>query len=348
MEQEKFVYIAPHRREMHPIVIREAEIIFRKGVRGIFMLLAVPTFHIYPDYVTSGAYPGSWKKMPYASIQPSNCFIARLPPELVTVIIKNIDIIDVLHLGLSCRYLWSIGWHTIIRFAVSTLGLWAGTPIVCMGHRHRYGSNAPYPRGLLSGALLAEMDRGLRRNSRARSLSMGMYPLDKPLNLGHLAFDRFDRVRDIAKDNLPPDLTVPAKLHLNTQRYSPYDLRYIINQCPYTLYWTPPGEIWVLRSQTAREYIRSTSIAMHTGYIRGPFILGIGFSEAICHQTLWNDNVYRGDWAGHALDIVPMSRLRKDGGRWKDIGDRVAEQIYANWRSFYGETWREEAVKLGW
>ncbi|EFQ98085.1 hypothetical protein MGYG_01121 [Nannizzia gypsea CBS 118893] len=165
--------------------------------------------------------------------------------------------------------------------------------------------------------------------------------------LVHQAWAFFGKTRDVIKDCLPPDLRMPANTYIRTGAYYPVDLLTIINPCPANLYKTEPGDIWVLRSLTVRQYIRSTDIALHPGYISGPFIMGIGFSEAVFAMTIWTDTS-KGRWAGHALDIVPLSKLEAEDGEWEDVGRVIAGYLHHHFRRHYGADWIEETVKLGW
>ncbi|DAA78378.1 TPA_exp: Uncharacterized protein A8136_4354 [Trichophyton benhamiae CBS 112371] len=164
----------------------------------------------------------------------------------------------------------------------------------------------------------------------------------------HQAWAFFNQTRDVINDCLPTDLLMPANAYIRTGAYYPVDLLTIINPCPASLYRTEPGDEWVLRSLTARQYVRSTTIALHPGYIKGPFIMGIGFGEVVFAMTVWT-HTSRGRWAGHSLDIILLSQLEEeDGGNWEDVGDYVRRFIHESFRVHYGEDWEEEAVKLAW
>ncbi|KMQ42299.1 Collagen triple helix repeat [Trichophyton rubrum] len=597
---QKLLYVAPRRREIHGTPRGSFAMLYSKGAPGIFLLLAKPNFTTRPGVIMRDRDPDTEARVSETFLQsPSNIF-RLMPVCLMQMIIENLHIIDVLHFGLTCTDAWCAVWPTLWKFSLSSLGTWAGTPILCgaegprelgsydppepptgdqyvqginrllqgrasdrirprrrsgslpmnsqrngisgrpssinpnrpaafaddlealddllvdvlnslsnglpngqlygtsqerpsrpvMGrilgptnrHSIRHGQpnatprlrplerarrrvnrlypdlqdrNHPYdnhpsqpngvphnrPNGIhsneRSGTAWVHADgvistnqiyRDELRNQRYREILIEMrnmpnrangtnatnttngvngvngthgvngtngvngvngtnrvngtngvngvngvngmngvnanvpaQPSDSgphraliiealPTPLVHQAWAFFKQTRDVINDCLPPDLHMPANAYIRTSAYYPADLLTIINPCPASLYRTEPGDEWILRSLTARQYVRSTAIALHPGYIKGPFIMGIGFGEVIFAMTVWT-HTSRGRWAGHSLDIILLSQLEEeeeDGGDWEDVGDYVRQFIHESFRMHYGENWQEEAVKLAW
>ncbi|EER37814.1 conserved hypothetical protein [Histoplasma capsulatum H143] len=114
----------------------------------------------------------------------------------------------------------------------------------------------------------------------------------------------------------------------------------------------PRSEEWVLRNLTTHEFVRPSAVALDQKHIQGPFIDILGYGEVILYKTCWSTSDYslirgkemhRGVWAGHALDIVPATHLSGDTS-WKDISDKIAQEISEIWGEVYGENWKTDLV----
>lgn len=86
--------------------------------------------------------------------------------------------------------------------------------------------------------------------------------------------------------------------------------------------FVPRDQDWMLRNLTTREFVTATGIAIGKELIEGPFILGIGFGDAVIVRTLWtssgipflrhshNSQIGRGIWAGHRFEITTRAALQ--------------------------------------
>ncbi|KAK2861337.1 hypothetical protein FQN49_004308 [Arthroderma sp. PD_2] len=336
---EMFLFLAPWRREGLLDTKMLEDVFTDEDDHRIVMLLAKPSVVSHPDYIMAkDQNNGEWKKVSSKNIQRLDCGILKLPDNLLLMIIgymiiDDLSIGNILRLGLTCHRLWLLAWPTIIRAAVSSLGTWVDTPIICVSKEMKPGSGAHFPIGLLSNDELKELDRGYIQEE-VEVWEMSINELGVPVNLFDLAAKRFEWTRDFDERGLPPYLPGLASLYLKTQGYCPVDLATIASTDPKDLYRNSADEVWILRNLTARQFIRSTSIALSADYINGPFIRGIGFGGAIFYLTAWSNSPgwpMEGEWAGDSLDIVPLSRLKEDDAHYTDIGDRVAPIFFKIW-----------------
>ncbi len=91
------------------------------------------------------------------------------------MIFERLDVKDVIALGLTNAYFWSIAKGYLTLFQKSFLGSWAGTNLICVGD---YTDDQDYPAGVLSQADLEELAEGLSSE-------------EKPTNLYSVAFERY-------------------------------------------------------------------------------------------------------------------------------------------------------------
>ena len=98
-----------------------------------------------------------------AGLGPSNTLRVSsqrptLPLEL-HLILSFLDMLHIFRLGLTCQRFWSIAKSMMSMF-LGLLGIWAGTPIICMGGDSSAGSDA-YPPELLNSDDQGELRQGL-------------------------------------------------------------------------------------------------------------------------------------------------------------------------------------------
>ena len=262
--------------------------------------------------------------------------LLTLPTELHLLIFNclgNID--DIFRLGLTCQQFWLIAKPMIMKYFSKFLGIWAGTPIICVGAGTSEDPDR-YPPGLLDSEDKKELRRGLELDE----LGEDEYELThEPANLWELSgprYEVFDLVFDLVDGSFP--YTLMTDIHLVT------------NPRPSSFY--PTDRLWILRNLTTREFVTSQAIALKPDFVHGPFIDVIGFGQVIISRVCWSTwesvsiaykgGIHQGVWAGHMLDIVPLDALNDDiDSPWKDISNEVAEEIAAIWKSRYGENWRD-------
>lgn len=190
------------------------------------------------------------------------------------------------------------------------LGLWAGTPVICVGDES--DRDGKYPDGLLSSEDLDELAKGVEMEELEEGLAESYAEI--PVNLYDLANARYTSITEVTT-GFPHGLFVLA-LDLRHKWGSPADITRVVNPEPSSFY--PCSEEWVLRNLTTHEFVRPSAIALDQRYIRGPFIKILGYGEVILSKICWSTNDFtsvagdplnQGPWAGHALDIVPASYL---------------------------------------
>jgi hypothetical protein len=69
--------------------------------------------------------------------------LSSLPTELHDLIFQKLDIEDVLSLGFTNQYFWSISRRHIQDFFISFLAPWAGETIICVGDYLEVGDYPP-------------------------------------------------------------------------------------------------------------------------------------------------------------------------------------------------------------
>ncbi|EGD89598.2 hypothetical protein H112_03226 [Trichophyton rubrum D6] len=265
--------------------------------------------------------------------------LAGLPVEIHYVIFDSLSAQELFNLGITCRRLWVVMMPVLVRRLMATLGTWAGTPVICTSHRHPLGVDNSYPPTLLRPEDLDELDEGLDLEELPSDME-DCYAWS-PVNLFELAGARYDDPWHLSPaaiwDLLP---NIPVKDNFELLRHpGAFQVRTFLT--PLTFY--PTDQEWVLRNLTTREFVRPAAVALDKEYIHGPFIEVFGFGEVILSRTVWHDelspDIRDKSWAGHCLDIVPITDL-DEGGPWKDISDQVAQDIERTWKDKLGDNWR--------
>lgn len=273
---------------------------------------------------------------------------SSLAAELHYLIFEKLDITDVLSLGLTNRYFWSIGRRHIQTYFMSFLGPWAGKRILCVGD---YVEAGDHPPGLFTEDEERSMENKLRQQLLEEEELLGEE--EQLMTLANWTY-----VYATIRVKFPSTLFTQL---LSGNDYKQYcrmsysdrsEVREIVN--PEFSQFYPKDQPWILRNLKTREYVRSDAIALRPEYIHGPNIDVIGFGEVVLSRICWssdpsvningrkyNRNIHRGIWAGHCFDITTRAQHEERvNEEWKDISEEVAKEIANIWESEYGDDWR--------
>ncbi|KAI0440648.1 hypothetical protein F4803DRAFT_526831 [Xylaria telfairii] len=323
--------------------------------------------HPLPSFKTIGS---GWRDHGYSSKpyknKPSNgksspsttvSSLCSLPAELHHRIFFFIPFTeDVVSLGMTNQYFWSIALQYMEDYYISSFGTWAGKKLVAVGDDVEPGD---FPPGLFSAEELeAEFDafRQLQIDVPDwRDYEEQLVP-EEPFTLAHFVFEEVSEVskpknpvhqadrligacarRGIVMDPAWP--SVRDKLHIESE-----------------VYWAQ-DEQWILRNLTTKQIVRSEAIALSPDYIEGPHIEFLGFGEVLLSRIAWSTysdvsmsdptNISRGVWAGHRFDIITRSKHETETGGegWTDVSDEVKTEIADIWEKNYGPDWRDLITK---
>ncbi|KAG5287177.1 hypothetical protein I7I48_03043 [Histoplasma ohiense] len=368
---QDFYLIAPRRREKRSWGCRPCEDLFNGSASSLVSLFARPIIPQSRDgensHRTVLRKPGKTipqkrrlepARLPVntpssraltCTTEPGSILI-QLPTEIHYHILHFLDLEDVFLFGLICRRLWTLVRPLIAKHFSGYLGVWAGIPVICVGDSLEHSGNTQYPDGMLSLDELKELDEGLEFEELEIELGCELAEelADKPVSLYQMADARYTSITTVTT-SFPHDLFGLA-LDLRYGHPSPVDIIQVAHPEPQSYY--PCSEEWVLRNLTTHEFVRPSAVALDQKHIQGPFIDILGYGEVILYKTCWSTSDYslirgkemhRGVWAGHALDIVPATHLSGDTS-WKDISDRIAQEISEIWGEVYGENWKTDLV----
>ncbi|KFY38246.1 hypothetical protein V495_06681 [Pseudogymnoascus sp. VKM F-4514 (FW-929)] len=282
------------------------------------------------------------------SLQSTFC---NLPFEIHHLIYEHLDDpIDVVFMGMTSPYFWSITKEYLLRHYVSHLGRWAGKELVCVGEEADPGD---YPPGLFS----ADEEEDLDMNETVEIWDPNddsIVPVKRTLyNLCQEPNVRFEETITIAQESQ----RIYKQCYYRGQKWGGCVKLVIAKKQEienHVSAFVAGNQVWILRNLTTKEVVTAAGIALDKKYIRGPFIRCIGFGHAVMSRVLWSskqcsslpysDNIKRGVWAGHRFDITTQERHDKStegDEEWKDVSDEVAGEIAAIWGSCYGSNWRE-------
>ncbi|KAF3491839.1 uncharacterized protein GIQ15_01356 [Arthroderma uncinatum] len=268
--------------------------------------------------------------------------LLELPVEIHLLIFESLGLEDAFRLGTSCQYFWGVLKPLTARRFAGEFGIWAGTPVVCVSNRCEPGGDAAYPKGLLSADDVIELEQGLLKSELLEDIRPEKDGYDGPANLYSMAMYRYSRVTEQTfTEGFIPSLLRPAAESMQDIPCPP-DVREVARLRPFDFY--PTTREWVLRNLTTREFVRPTAVALREDLIHGPFIDILGYGEIILSKTCWSPGIYKGVWAGHALDIVPSTYLNDDG-LWKDISRQVAGELMDIWGRGYGNDWKSRIIE---
>ncbi|KAL7265922.1 hypothetical protein RUND412_011548, partial [Rhizina undulata] len=197
--------------------------------------------------------------------------------------------------------------------------------IACIG-----GYADDYPTGLLTEADEEELQEGLNKNEHYESESDDHHC--GPTSLSTIVEHRYQYLR-VGK--LLPDME-------------------------YNTIFRPAFEESRKLPMTVREqysdhcFIRKIDAGSCATSLHERIIDFLGFGHAVLSRISWSSNdsvampydggINRGVWARHRFDITTIEALEKDTAgetEWKDVGEEVAKELAAIWKSEYGDNWRE-------
>ena len=260
-----------------------------------------------------------------------------LPCELHRLIFTCIERIDdIICLGLTNQYFWSIGRERMHNYYASFLGRGARTNIVCVGE---YVLPNDYPPDLFSAEELDVL--------RQKTID------DVPFTLYHFTSDSIsDEEREVSIFLESDDLAIRLSL-LHDPAFASIRSEIYVEEETYL----PEDQPWILRNLTTKQFVRSEAIALKPEFIHGPIISILGFGEIVMSRICWSSsssvsmvdttNISRGVWAGHCFDITTLSRHEDEtnGIGWSDVSDEVAREIAGIYESNFGANWREQAIE---
>ncbi|PGH04472.1 hypothetical protein GX51_03464 [Blastomyces parvus] len=351
---QDFCLIAPRCREKLSWNRRPVEDLFNGSASSLVSLFArpiIPQSHdVENRHRTALPKPGK-------TIPQKRSILVQLPTEILCRILDFLDELeDVFLWGLSCQKLWALVRPVIAKHFTSYLGVWAGIPVIFVGEDSGCSGNTLHPDGMLSPDDLDELEEGLDFDELENEMDAEMAEeyAGKPVSLYRLAESRY-ATTDAVTLSFPHDLFGLA-LDLHHKYPGLVDMFQVANPKPKSFY--PCSEEWVLRNLTTHEFVRPSTVALDEKHIKGPFIDFLGYGEVIMYKTCWSTSDYsliqgkemhRGVWAGHALDIVPATHLDGDTS-WKDISDKIAQEISEIWGEVFGESWKTDLVtkQRGW
>ncbi|KAI1194472.1 hypothetical protein F5X97DRAFT_310967 [Nemania serpens] len=282
--------------------------------------------------------------------------LSSLPPELHLLIFSFIgDITDIISLGITNQYFWSIGRERLDDYISSTyFGRWAGMNIVCVGEDVKPNH---YPPGLFSTKELEVLRQETvvvlpyDWDSDDDSFDAQAFP-NRPFTLHDFTDPSVSMIED--SGHLSSMYGLHAGCYRRGINYDPgykYIRREFHNIKEET--YLPTDQLWILRNLTTKEIVRSDAIALSPDYIEGPHIRVLGFGEVIMLRICWSTelptgfrntpNIIEGVWAGHCFDITTLSKHEAEtrGEKWRDVSDEVAREIAIIWEGEFGPSWRE-------
>jgi len=309
---------------------------------------------VHPDYPRR-----QHRKLPKAKSSDSeyvvdtdhSVTIFTLPIELHRCIFSHIEFIeDVVCLGLTSRYFWSVAQEHVHDYYASLLGQWAGTNIVCVGEHVRPGD---FPPGLFTVEEADEL--------RQKTVDMAYYDDydddETPFTLNHFTHPS---VSDEQEDTDVKSESLRLYFHCEgrSKNLDPAIKSSFKKIVVEDSIYLPQDQPWILRNLMTKEFVRSEAIALKPEFIHGPNIDAVGFGEAIMLRSCWStsssinmddalSHISRGVWAGHCFDITTFAKhedeIKKE--EWRDVSEEVASEIGRIWESEYGPDWREILCK---
>ncbi|EFR00520.1 hypothetical protein MGYG_03524 [Nannizzia gypsea CBS 118893] len=268
--------------------------------------------------------------------------LGRLPVEVYEKIFEELDLLDIIHLGLTSRCFLRLLAKHLRSNITANLGQWAGESIICLGGVTDQNDfppvlfDDPHLRKIFAPHLnkLADTDHPTLIEFLRECGPLLPHGLRTPSNCGFLHSKWFDD--EFYK--LP--ITVISQM--------------IELLCPTEGDYYPPGAKWVLRNLTTKEYVHDPG-------------KGLGFGDIILLRTSWaskppaglqiNDEapIHRGIWAGHRFELVQwknhdreivaetksrMIRGSPAGKPWIDVSDDVIGELKELWEFECGPYWQ--------
>ncbi|MCJ1425626.1 hypothetical protein MMC29_003526 [Sticta canariensis] len=298
---------------------------------------------------------------PQEVTQCSNLSI--LPTELVLAIFDELCMDDALCLALVAQRFWEIGWPNMEKKFMASMAPWAGHRLICLGDE-----TEDHPLGSLSKNEEEELEHGLTEYEleMAKGLAEGQFLFDVEFEKGYNKDYLMDYSLSATTD-IPVGLSkIVSSRYLDTEAHKIPSRRVISvaqqERCKmpwsvlskikrfsneYLPNYFPNNRKWVLRNLTAHEFVRSEVLAGSSKQ-SGPFFDDIGFEHIVLSKVLWSSSpmsgyscsvaVWRGEWAGHCLEIITFDdhiKAMQSNLGWKDVSEDAVDRILALYRAAF-------------
>jgi len=272
--------------------------------------------------------PASARQSPRLKAPTSSSRLESIPSEMIRNVIADLDLDDLVALGLCSQRLWAHVVPQIHRHYRNGYGTWARTPIVCTG---TYLEDLPQAVFDILPEVEARFKEWNPNASRYRNMSPARRwnwtavrdftqvppPEDDEQYKVRQTFEKL-----VQASNIPSTLHAPMRDALD--KLHP-DL------------W-PNHTLLFLRNHTTRHFVRMrlTSDPQHKAVVEGSDRLTLDalLIRRICwslpndmrpHPVLTPEaSLKRGEWAGHAFDLVDEPSF-EEREKWEDITATVAE-----------------------
>ncbi|KAK3316865.1 hypothetical protein B0H66DRAFT_626436 [Apodospora peruviana] len=286
-----------------------------------------------------------------------------LPLDLQREVFEQLDdLSDIICLATTNAYMWSIGQEYAHAFFASTLGAWAGEPIVCVGDGVEPGD---YPPNMFTDEDLDEFHQFVIAAKLTPRLSyFTEYNLDPERDFPIMSTaekyadttwcdDKGSSILELIRSDEARGTTATVMASMFAQRCLAELHNALIS---YESMYYPTDQPWVLRNLTKKEFVRADAIDLKPEYINGPMIFGLGFHEVVTAKIMWSskstpptdsdegpETWTRGEWAGHRLEITALkkhgneARIAKSCGEegWKDVSKDTLKEVRAIYDAQY-------------
>ncbi|KAI1129075.1 hypothetical protein F5Y10DRAFT_162197 [Nemania abortiva] len=314
----------------------------------------LPSFKTIRHHIRRNKRTSNEKSSPSAT----GSSLCNLPLELHHLIFFFSPFIeDVVSLGMTNQYFWSIACQYIEDYFTSPLGAWAGKNLVSVGDDVEPGD---FPPSLFSADELEAEFAAFRQLQidipDYKDYDEELVP-EEPFTLWHFTYKAVSRTSRVELGVNNRRLMIIGSCSEGSIKEDPawpcVRKQFYVEETTYL----PPDEEWILRNLTAKQIVRSEAIALSPDYIHGPNIEFLGFGEVILSRVSWSTspsvsmedttNISRGVWAGHRFDITTRSKHETEtrGEGWTDVSDEVKKEIANIWENEYGPDWRDVITK---
>ena len=268
--------------------------------------------------------------------------LEHLPIKVYQHILQKLDLLDIIHLGLTSRFFLRILAIYLQSILTINLGQLAGQSIICLGD---VAGQNDFPPVVFN-------DPQLR--------SIFAPHLHKLVDTDHPTLPEFLReCRPLLSHRLrtPSDCGFFDSKWFNEEFYKlPITVigQMIELLCPTEGDFYPPGAEWILRNITTKEYVYKPKN-------------GLGLGDVILFKTSWASKppvgiqvnigapVHRGAWAGHRFEIVQLEHHEREmiaemtagtstgssaEKTWTDVTTEVIDELEEMWEFECGPCWQ--------
>lgn len=261
--------------------------------------------------------------------------LESLPTELIELILEDplLEKSDIIALGLTSETLWEHALQHIEKDCSRTQPSMAGIELAC------------------TGTYLTDLPESFEKDGLAKS-TVEIHPFGymceaRKINRG--ATSKYQTVNDgpedLWKDAWKPELILTAAI---SERLAGAMTMELMSRCS-GLRGSSPNAPWVLRNLTTQEYVRcrpGPGLTDRRGYIDHPNGFKVRLDDALLLRICWTKvspwtdkeglGIYRGSWAGHCFDIVPLDQAGIGKG-WKDSTNEILEQAMTVAKKLFNE-----------